>query len=54
MAGAYHTEAHERQYHDRTIIVENVSPVYRWEEREAVRKEIEERLYDVFRKYRSG
>ena len=54
MATAYRTEAHERHYHDRTIIIENVVPVYRWEEREAVKKAIEERLYDVFCKYASS
>lgn len=54
MAAAYQTESHERRYHDRTILVENATPVYRWEEREAVKKEIEERLYDVFSQYASG
>ena len=54
MAAAYLTEAHERRYHDRTIIVENVKPAYRWEERDAVKKSIAERLYDVFCKYASS
>lgn len=51
MATAYYTEAHERRYHSRTILVENATPVYRREEREAVKKAIEERLYDIFCKY---
>ena len=54
MAGAYHTEAHERQYRNRTIIVENVSPVYRREEQEEIKRSIEEQLYDVFCKYMSS
>ena len=53
MATAYCTEAHERCYHNRTILVENATPVYRRDEREAVKKAIEERLYDVFCKYAS-
>lgn len=51
MATAYCTEAHERCYHSRTILIENATPVYRREEREAVKKAIEERLYDIFCKY---
>jgi len=54
MATAYSTEAHERCYHNRTILVENATPVYRWEERKAVKKAIEERLYDIFCKYVSS
>lgn len=54
MATAYHIETRERHYHDRTILVENVTPTYRWEEQEAVKKSIEERLYDVFCKYASS
>ena len=54
MATAYCTEAHERCYHSRTILVENATPVYRREEREAVKKAIEERLYDIFCKYVSS
>ena len=52
MATAYHTEAHERRYQNRTILIENATPVYRWEERETVKKAIEERLYDIFYKLR--
>ena len=51
---ADYLEAHERQYRNRTIIVENVSPVYRREEREEIKRSIEEQLYDVFCKYMSS
>ncbi len=54
MATAYCTEAHERCYQDRTILIENATPIYRWEEREAVKKSIEERLYDIFSQYVSS
>ena len=54
MATAYHTEAHERRYQNRTILIENATPVYRWEERDTVKKAIEERLYDIFCKYASS
>ena len=54
MATAYHTEAYERRYQNRTILIENTTPVYRWEERETVKKVIEERLYDIFCKYASS
>lgn len=54
MTTAYHAETHERRYQDRCILVENAVPVYRWEEREAVKKAIEERLYDIFCKYASS
>lgn len=51
MATAYDSKGHERQYLNRTIRVVNVTPAYRLEERERVKKAIEEQLYDVFRKY---
>ncbi len=51
MAEAFETSTHERPYRDRTILVENVTPVYSLEEREEVRRRIEEQLYDVFCKY---
>lgn len=53
MATAYVTETRERRYQGRAIRIENVAPVYHTEEREAVKKVIEERLYDVFCKYTS-
>lgn len=51
LTAACHTETCERRYRDGTITVENVTPVYRWEEREAVRESVEETLYEVFCKY---
>lgn len=54
MATAFHTETHKLNYHDRTILVENVTPTYLWEEQEAIKKSIEEQLYDVFCKYVSS
>ena len=53
-AAVYSTETHELGYRNRTILIENITPVYRWEEREAVKKAIEEQLYDIFSKYVSG
>ena len=53
-AAVYSTETHEMGYRNRTILIENITPVYRWEEREAVKKAFEEQLYDIFSKYVSG
>lgn len=54
MTNAYLTETRERRCHDRVITIENVTPAYRtWEEHEKVKKEIEERLFDIFCKYAS-
>jgi len=55
MTTAYLTEAHERRYHDRIIVIENLTPANQtWEEREKVKKEIEERLFDIFCNYASS
>lgn len=54
MGTAYSTETHEECYRDRTILVENVTPILHWEEREAVKRDIEDRLYDVFSTYASN
>lgn len=51
MAEAFDTSTHERPYCGRTILVENVTPVYVEQEREAVKRSIEEQLYEVFCKY---
>lgn len=51
MVAAYQVETHVRQYQDRTFVIENRTPAYRWEERDTVKKDIERRLYEVFRKY---
>lgn len=54
MTLAYSTEAHERQYLDRTILIENRIPKYRPEDRETVKRAIEERLFDIFCQYASS
>ncbi|MCI8442512.1 MAG: hypothetical protein HFG27_08275 [Provencibacterium sp.] len=51
MAATYDTETFRQRYRDRYILVENLTLVYPQEKREKVKKEIEERLYDVFCKY---
>lgn len=51
MAEAFDTSTHERPYCGRTILVENVTPVYAAQEREAVKRTMEEQLYEVFCKY---
>lgn len=51
MVAAYQMETHVRQYQDRTLVIENRTPAYRREERDTVKKDIEKRLYEVFRKY---
>ena len=54
MISAYNTEVYERCCGDKSFIIENVIPSYRtWEEHEKAKKEIEERLFDVFYKYAS-
>ncbi len=51
MTAAYQVETHVRQYQGRAFVIENRTPAYRWEERDTVKKDIEKRLYEVFRKY---
>ena len=51
MAAVYQTETHVRRVQDRAFVIENRTPAYRLEERDTVRKDIERRLYEVFRKY---
>lgn len=54
MTNAYLSESHERQCHNQPITIENRTPAYRtWEEREKIKKETEERLFDIFQKYTS-
>jgi len=38
----------------KTIIIENNTPILTQKERERRKREIEQRLFDVFSKYRSG
>jgi hypothetical protein len=47
----YHSEIKTVPFGDRTITLENLTPILSPKEREKRRKEIEKRLYDVFSKY---
>jgi len=49
----YRSELKTIPYHGRTITVENLTPVLTAKEREKRKKEIEQRLFDVFSKYRT-
>lgn len=49
----YQSEIKTVSFCGRTITVENLTPVLSAKEREKRKKEIEQRLYDVFSKYRS-
>lgn len=54
MTNIYLTETYERRCNDRMMTIENRTPAYRtWEEKERVKKETEERLFDIFFKYAS-
>ena len=48
MAAVYRTETLIQHDHGQDILVENLTPVYPPDEREDVKKELEERLYEVF------
>jgi hypothetical protein len=49
----YHIETKTVPFCGRMIIVENLTPVLKPKERERRKKEIEQRLFDVFSKYRA-
>ena len=51
METTYLTKSYEHKNESQTLLVVNLMPEYRWDQREAVKKKIEEQLYDVFRKY---
>lgn len=52
MTNTFLTESHERRWRNQPIVIENRTPAYRtWEEKERVKKETEERLFDIFCKY---
>lgn len=53
MHTTYRTEAHERRIGDVTLTISNITPVYRREEKAAVKKKIEQQLYEIFCKYDS-
>lgn len=54
MVAAYQMETHIRRYEGRAFVVENRTPAYGREERDTIKKDIERRLYEVFRKYASA
>ena len=47
----YHTETRIVPFGERTIKINNNTPILSPKERERRRREIEQRLYDVFSKY---
>ncbi len=48
---AYITETHERCIRGQNISVVNLTPEFRWDEKNAAKKQIEMRLYEIFCKY---
>jgi oligoendopeptidase F len=51
----YHSETKTVPFgNGKTITIENLTPVLNPKERERRKKEIEQRLYDVFSKYKNG
>ena len=49
----YNIETKTVQFANKTITVENLTPILSDKERERRKKEIEQRLFDVFSKYRA-
>ena len=47
----YITEAHEKRIHGQVISVVNLTPSFREEQKSAVKKAIEQQLYEIFCKY---
>lgn len=47
----YHAETHERCIRGRTTVVVNLSPEFRLDEQNAANASIEQKLYEIFRKY---
>ena len=50
----YHREVKTASFQGRTITVENLTPILAPKVRNRRKREIEERLYTVFRKYAPG
>ena len=50
----YQTEAHEKRICGQIISVVNLTPSFRENERKAVKKSIEQQLYEIFCKYVSS
>ena len=53
-ATQFHSEVTTAQFCGRTITVEHLTPVLTPKEREKRKREIEQRLFDVFSKYRGN
>ncbi len=50
----YITEAHEKHIRGQVISVVNLTPSFREEQKSAVKKAIEQQLYEIFCKYVSS
>ncbi len=50
----YTTEAHEKRIHGQIISVVNLTPSFREDQKIAVKKAIEQQLYEIFCKYVSS
>ena len=50
----YITEAHERHIRGQIISVVNLTPSFREDQKNAVKKEIEQQLFEIFCKYVSS
>ena len=50
----YITEAHEKRICGRVIFVVNLTPSFREDQKNAVKKEIEQQLFEIFCKYVSS
>ena len=53
MHTTYKTEAHKKRVGDVILTITNHTPVYHREEKAAVKKKIEQQLYEIFCKYSS-
>ncbi|ANU47794.1 hypothetical protein ADH76_18540 [Enterocloster clostridioformis] len=51
MEQSYHKETEVVTFQGKEITVENLTPVFTPEQEAAKRRELEQQLYDVFRKY---
>ncbi len=50
----YITEAHEKRIHGQIISVVNLTPDFREDQKSAVKRTIEQQLYEIFCKYESS
>lgn len=51
MKTIYHVESHEYKTEHQHLLVVNLTPEYRWDQKDTVKKAIEQQLYDIFCKY---